>query len=216
MAYIDIQNTFLDRFKRRDCTTAQTQGFIQDAIKRIQRILKVPGNEKQIAIVLNSSNYFNFGGLQIPGDFLRIKDITYISAISGIHQVLKRAPIAEVYGAIDYGVTGIVLKYARVVNLWVFGSLPLAGDTVLVNYFSEWQPSLVNNTDDNLLIDIADDLVVYGALSYACDHWADKRGPMFEQRFLQIISDIQMQGDVDETSGDAAVGQTFYYPPDHL
>ena len=56
--------------------------------------------------------------------------------------------------------------------------------------------------------------MVFGALSYACDHYSDKRGDKFEARYQQIFADIQGMGDDDETSGSAAVQPAYFYSDD--
>jgi hypothetical protein len=213
--YGDIRTTFKDRLKRRDCTDALADGFISDGIKRIQRNIAVPAGEKSVVVTLADDNYFTNGFLAIPSDFIRLKDLTYTCTNSGLHSVLRRAPLAEVLGAIDCGVPGNVIKFCRQLAGWVLGPQPLAGDTVRIDYYSEYA-SVTQPADESVLLDIADDLVIYAALAYACDHWNDKRGQMFEQRFTQVLSDIQGQSDADELSGDTAVAQAFYFPPDHL
>jgi hypothetical protein len=221
MAYSDVKSLFLARMNRRDLiadTTGLADGFLANSIKRIQRTVDLPAAERTLFVTIDATyftNNNNIGGLLIPADFLRIKDITYTNLVTLLHQVLKRATRDEVLGAIDYGIPGIVLKYVRQGGFWILGSPPLLGDLIQIDYYAEYSP-VINPTDDNILLDIAPDAVVFGALSFACDHYNDKRGPLFEQRFTQILSDLQMLADDDELSGDAAVGQTFYYPPDHL
>jgi hypothetical protein len=230
MAYSDVKSAFLARMNRRDLandTTGLADLFLQDAIKRVQRNLEIPAGEKSISVVIGNSTYFNnnfiqtypngisvTGGLLIPTDFIRMRDITYYNG-NGEPSILRKAPLTDTAGAIFFGVPGCVIMYSRQGSMWILGPLPIAGNIVRIDYYSEYA-TVINPTDDNVLLDIADDLIVYGALSYAADHYNDKRGPQFEQRFTQILSDLQAQADADETSGDAAVGQAYYYPPDHI
>jgi hypothetical protein len=214
MSYDTLRTDFLTMLNRRDCTNAMADSFIDRSIKRIQRTPKIPAQEKSITITINDDVYLTNGYLIIPTDYLSLKDITYINS-AGEPTVLRKAPLDEVQRAVFYGVQGAVTTYVRIGRTWVFGAAPITGDSVRIDYYSEYS-AVSQPTDDNILLDIAEDAVLYGALSYAGDRWNDKRTGGWEQRFVQIISDLQGQADDDDESGNAAVGQAFYYPPDHL
>jgi hypothetical protein len=69
-----------------------------------------------------------------------------------------------------------------------------------LNYYAQFT-DMTADTDENDLAIIAPDLITYGALSYASDYFMDERGPLFEQRFSQFLSELQGQADDAETSG---------------
>jgi hypothetical protein len=208
MTFGETRTKFLSRLNRRDCTTALADGFLQDAITRVQRVIAIPAGEKSVEITVADDTYLTDGRMAIPSDFLRLKDIT-INDLT----VLIRAPITRVLSEVTYGVEGTSRLYARQGGAWVFAPSPIAGDVVRVDYFAEYE-SAEEDADETILLDIAGDLIVFGALSYACDHYNDRRGPRFEERFVQILSDIQAQGDNDELGGNAAVSQSFMFPTD--
>lgn len=210
--YGATRTKFLDRLKRRDCTTTLADGFLQDAFKRIQRVLRIPAGEKSVVVEIDDATYLTAGSLPIPSDYLQIKDIVLTNS-AGFKRTLKRRPLEEVNSLVDYGAEGTTWAYARRGAAWVLGPAPLEGDSVRIDYYSEYESAEVE-ADETILLDIADDLILYGALSYAADHWIDKRGPLFEQRFTQILSDLQEQADEDELAGNAQVRQAFTYPSD--
>jgi hypothetical protein len=210
--YGEIRTKFLARLNRRDCTSALADGFLADAIKRIQRVLRTPANEESLQVTISAATYLTLGRLPIPDDYLRLKDLTLTNS-AGKTVVLRRKPLEEVLREIDFGVQGTSTIFARQGGSWLVAPRPLTNDVIRIDYWSEYT-AVSADTDDTLILDIADDLIIFGALSYACDHYYDKRGPLFEQRFTQILSDIQAQGDDDELGADACVAQAFDYPSD--
>jgi hypothetical protein len=197
--------------RRRDVTDALADGFLSDSIKRIQRVMRVPAGEKSVQLTVDDDNYLDNGALAIPSDYLALKDITHTNGSST--RILKRQPLSVVLNEVENGAEGTCWCFARRGAAWVFGPVPVSDDVVRIDYYSEYEDAS-EDADETILLDIAEDLVVYGALSYACDHFADKRGQAFEARFSQILADIEAQGDDDELSGNAAVEQGFYYPSD--
>jgi hypothetical protein len=205
--YAEVRTKFLSRVRRRDCTSALADGFLQDAIKRIQRVLRIPAGEKSVEVTISDATYLTDGRLPIPSDFLKLKAIS----LNG-EKTLKRRPLHEVLAEVEWGTEGTTWCFARQGSSWVFGPLPLEDDVVRVDYFSEYSDTS-EDADESILLNVAEDLVVFGALSYACDHFEDKRGPRFEQRFVQILADLQQQGDDDELT-EAFISPAFDYPAD--
>lgn len=206
--YGATRDKFKLRLNRRDCTDPLADGFLQDSVTRIQRVMDVPAGEKSVQVTIGDVTYLTNGNLPIPSDFIRLKDIT----VNG-KKVLRKQPLQTVLTEVNYGVQGCSWCFTRQGGTWIFGPLPLPGDVVRIDYYSEFAPASVP-ADDTILLDIANDLVLFGALSYAAQHWNDKRADSFEARFVQILSDIQNQADDDELSGNAQVGQSFQYPDD--
>ena len=210
MTYGEIRTKFLARLNRRDCTPTLADGFLQDAITRIQRVIRIPAMEKSVLVTLDGPNYFDDGALAIPSDYIHLKDI-FASTSSGLITRLVRKDLGYVLKLASEWVGLTPTCFARQGPTWVFGPTPLAETVIRVDYFAEFE-DVEEVADDTILTAIAHDLILYGALSYAADHWVDKRGPLFEQRFTQIISDIQNQGDADELTGSAQVSPAFTYP----
>jgi hypothetical protein len=206
--YSEVRTKFKDRLRRRDCTDALADGFLSDAIKRIQRVARVPAQEATVSTTLDSTNYGTDGILYLPNDFIQMREVTANDQFT-----LIRKPLNYVL-QMATAQSGTPLYYARRLNGLIFAPEPLLDETeIRIDYWADFPE--FNSTDDTpgYLSDSAEDLLVYGALSYACDHWEDKRAPRCEERFVQILSDIQTQADMDELS-EASVAQAFAYPSD--
>ena len=209
----ETRTKFLARLNRRDCTTTLADGFLADAIKRLQRVIRIPGGEKSVEVELTDDTYFTNGNLAIPSDFIKLRAMWY----NGDTELVRR-PLSVVRSIAEAGDEdaspnrGTSLYFARQGSGWVLAPYPEAAATIRIDYWAEFEDH-DEDSDETLLLDIAEDAVIYGALSYACDHFNDKRGPRFEQRFTQILSDIQEQGDSDELTN-AVVEQAFFYPSD--
>lgn len=211
--YADVRTKFIERLRRRDCTNSLADGFISDAIKRVQRKLRVPAGERAVSVEIDDDSYSAYG-LAIPSDLLKLRDITLTRA-DGVKVVLKRKPLSIVEREVAYGTEGTTWCFCRRGAYFVLGPDPLGGETVRVDYWSEFETA-DEDTDETILFDVAEDLIVFGALAYACEHFVDKRGQAFEARFQEIMFDLQMQGDDDELSGGAAVEMGFKYADDGL
>jgi hypothetical protein len=213
--YGEVRTKFLRRLNRRDCTNALADDFIDDSIQRIQRVLRVPMMEKFAVTTVGATDsaYTDAVGLQVPTDLLKLRELTVIS-VGGVEVTLESRPLSFVeQHASASGAVGSPRYYARRGTVYVIAPEPLDGDILTAGYWAEFD-ALAQDTDDNRLVAVGDDLIIYGALSFACDHWNDKRGPLFEQRFTQALSDIQAQGDDDELSAQPAVQPAFFYPSD--
>lgn len=69
-----------------------------------------------------------------------------------------------------------------------------------MNYYGQFA-AMTQDTDENDLAIIASDLITYGALGYASDYFLDERGPLFETKFVQFLSELQEQANDAEVSG---------------
>lgn len=208
--YGEIRTKFLSRLNRRDCSNSLADGFLQDAITRTQRLLRVPAMERGVAITISDVSYFDNGYLAVPVDYLKMREIS-VTLADGTKRSLVRKPLAEVQAGTalqDYP-----YSYARQGASFVLAPYPLVDQVIRIDYYAEF-PTTDEVDDRTNLTDTASDLLVYGALSYAADHWSDKRGESFEGRYTQILSDIQAMADDDELAGTAVVQQGFTYPED--
>ena len=167
--------------------------------------------EKSVLVSIDNT-YATNGGIFIPSDYLQIRQITFNDQYE-----LQKEDVSVVV-PLSYYEKGMPRVYCRRGGVWVLAPMPEVAatppyDTVRVDYYAEFSAmSAINDT--TVLTDIASDLMVFGALSYACDHYSDKRGDKFEARYQQIFADIQGMGDDDETSGSAAVQPAYFYSDD--
>ena len=74
---------------------------------------------------------------------------------------------------------------------------------------------MTQNTDENTLAAVASDLIIYGALTFAADFYLDERGPLFEQKFIQFLDEIQEQANDQEMNGGVQSIQPSYQYADY-
>jgi hypothetical protein len=181
-----------------NATLAST--FINQAILRLQRELRVPFMEKTIIYTIPTPS---LGYVAIPNDLLELIDINIDSDGDGIIDYpLQRVQLKQAMTASQ--VTDIPRVFARKGGRWIIGPQPVSGAIVEIIYYAEFAP-LVNPTDTNTIAKVGWDAVVYGALSAAADYFNDERGPAFEARYKQIAQMLQEQADGDELTADAAM-----------
>lgn len=207
--YAQVRTKFTSRMNRRDMSQADADGYLQDCITRIQRGVRVPAMEKAVLFNLDAT-YTTNGGLFIPSDYLKLRRMSFNEEYA-----LRKEDESIVIPLAKYN-TGSPLVFCRRGGLWFLGPTPditSPATVIRVDYWAEF-PAMINDTDETVLTDIASDLMVYGALSYACDHYSDKRGDKFETRFMQIVTDLESQGDDDELAGGAAIQPAYVLDDD--
>lgn len=176
--------------------------FINQAIMRLQRELRVPFMEKQILYTIPSDG--SFKKLAIPADLLELKALLVDADGDGVLEYeLRRKDLTDVTRASE--LPGEPARiYARQGGSWVLGPMPAAGSQVLIYYYGEFA-ALNTDTDTNTCLKVAWDAVLYAALSAAADWLVDERASTYETRYGQITKALQDQADADELSADAVV-----------
>lgn len=175
--------------------------FINQAIMRIQRELRVPFMEKQILYTIPDT----YTKLSIPSDLLELIAIMVDTDQDGILEYeLRRTDLTRVTR--ESQMSSLTPRiFSRQGGAWILGPKPGVGSQVLIHYYAEFTP-VVADTDTNTCLKVAWDAVLYGALSAACDYLQDdERGPKFEGRYGQITKQLQEQADADELTADAVV-----------
>ncbi|MBW7970958.1 hypothetical protein [Bradyrhizobium sp. BR 10289] len=183
--------------------------FINQAIMRIQRELRVPFMEKQLDLTIPSG----FTKLPIPSDLLELQALMVDRDGDGILEYeLQRVDLGRVVQASEIsGISPTV--FARQGASWVLGPMPSVGSHVLIMYYAEFA-ALTDDTSENTCLKVAWDAVLYGALSFACDYLTDDRAERFETRYSQIMKQLQDQADADELTADAAVRPALRFDED--
>lgn len=204
MTYGELKAQFLGLLKRRDITDAQANIFLHQAIQRVQRVLRIPPMEKSISVVYDG-DVFKDGELPLPSDYLRVIAVT----VNDVHEV-KQSDLDTVLKLAAF--SGLPTRFTRRGSKWKFGPTPDIGTKFRIDYYDEFS-DLVAPSDKNYLTVGANDLCIYGALSFAADWFIDKRAPMFEGRFMQIKQEIQDQADQDALLN-AVVAPGIEFPED--
>jgi len=189
----ELRVHFKDLLNRSDLTDTLADTFVDQSISRIQRTLRVPSMEKQMSYTIVDKTAFLF----LPNDFLEIIDFYYDSTS------LTRLPLRDIMQLRDGGESGTPKFFAREGGSLVIYPYPSSG-SVKLNYYGEFA-EMVADTDENNLAASSSDMIIYGALSFASDYYLDERGPLFEQRFMQLLTEVQEQANDAEMSGTVQV-----------
>ena len=196
-----IRTQLIALLNRNDCTTSIADTFIDQAVARIQRTLRVPAMEKQSIITVNTVTP---GSAVLPEDFLNIK---YFYTDWGMMEYRDFATFMQIPTSVGYP-----QYYTRVQGELKMKPTPPEGTVITMIYYGEI-PDLATDTDSNFLSTIAPDLLIYGALTFAADYFVDERKQIFEDRFGAIYGEVEEQArlvDMDQTT--MAIAPAYYYP----
>ena len=205
MAYVDVKNQFLGLLYRRDITSSLVNTFMGFAIQRIQRELRVPAMEKLIAVQTDGTANF-----QIPGDLLEVislhtNDVTQ-------HKKLVRADLQTI---LDYSqIPGIPRYYYREGSTISVGPYPPENTLIYFHYYVN-ADALSADADTNWITEIAPTLLIYAALSYACDYFLDDRKQLYEASYQQIADQIQQMALQDEIQN-ASISTAYDSSPNYI
>jgi len=190
-----IRAHFKALLNRSDCSDALADTFIDQALTRIQRFLRIPAMEQQQTYSFTSGTAVS--QVVVPSNMLEIIDLQY----DGLG--LVRVPLHEMAEQHKVAENGNPKYFTREREVIKISPLPTTGNLYL-NYYAEFD-ELTDDSSENIITLIASDLLTYTALSYAADYFLDERGPLFEQKSGQFIAEIQEQANAAEQSGMAQV-----------
>jgi len=145
--------------------------------------------EKQQSYTLSAATTL----LVLPNDFLEIIDLYYDKTS------LTRVPLNQIMEYKDANENGTPKFFTRENSSLLIYPHPTSG-SVKLNYYGQFV-DMAADSDENALAQASSDLIIYGALSYASDYYLDERGPVFDQKFMQFLAEIQEQANDAETSG---------------
>jgi hypothetical protein len=188
MIFSELKTNFQGLLNRRDLTPSLTTTFFDFGIKRIQRELRVPAMEKKVSFTTDGT-----ANVPVPGDLVEIINIFHQNAYTA-DKLVKVDYQNGLQAAMSPGDPKV---YTRDVSNFVIGPCPAAGETIFITYHSD-ASTLVDDTDHNWLTDVAPDLLIYAALTYAADYFLDERAQKFEQRYGQIGEALQLMAQQDE------------------
>jgi hypothetical protein len=202
MTYGEIRTTFLTILNRSDCTNAIADEFITQGIARSQRILKLPSQET----IATLTTVVGTPGIDLPADLLRIIDV-YIDDDTN-NRSLDRISLKDYLNKAV--ATDIPLWYVRRGTQILVNPAPSATTVIKMLYMAGF--TFTDDNDEPTIASIAPDLFIYGGLCYAADKYLDDRLTRFEQRYQQIIAELQGMADEDELMGGAVQTSPYAFP----
>lgn len=201
MNYGEVRDQFISILNRRDVTPSLVDNFLKLSIQRAQRLLRVPAAENVYILDVGD----DYQHVDIPGDYLKLVSITIDDT------ELRRVSLTE---ALRYSkVTGCPQVFSRNNSNWIIGPRPDKGAQVVVVYHADFS-ALSAPTDSSWLTEIAPDIIINGALSFACKYFVDPRGSGFDDDFIKGIADLNLQASDDELTN-SAMSPASYYPEDY-
>lgn len=197
-----IRNQILGLLNRNDCSNTQADVFIDQAVARIQRNLRIPSMEKT-QIYTAPATGANL--LTLPSDFLQLKHL--------YHELgtVRFVDLSTFLATQDSpGNTPVI--YTRIQGgLQIKNTPPKDFKTYMV-YYGEI-PDLVNDTDENFLTVIAPDLLTYAALVYAADFFMDDRRDKFEEISTRMFEELNNQAiEMEFAAEGMAIAPSSNYP----
>ena len=202
MSLQSVIDTFTTILNRDDCTAAQAQIFVLQALSRIQRDCRLPSMERTLIITpTGTTNMF-----PVPTDLIQPIDVLVQDVTSGRFQALTKKSYREL---LKYDPTDRPKVYARnQTQIWIAGSVG-AGQQIMFIYYGNFSPFATIN-DDNEMTASTPDLIVYGALSYAADNFEHPSAQAWEARYQAIKAEVMaMAIDLDSEGGPQYV-QSLY------
>ena len=140
--------------------------------------------------------------MDLPTDFIEIISLYYDTT------ELRRVPMAKYRTVAPSAVAGNPVMFTREQSRLKLHPQPTSG-TLVLYYYGEFE-AMTADSDENVLAQVAPDLIVYAALTYAADWFLDERAELFENKFNQFILEVQEQANDQEMNGGVQSIQPAY------
>lgn len=202
MSLNSVVSTFQTLFNRDDCSNAQAQVFVLQAISRIERTCRLPSMER--ALIITPAAPLSW--FLVPTDLIQPIDCMVLDQ-DGRWRALDKKPYRKVVRMANFATPH---AYARLQKQIWLGGPAATGQLVNFLYYGNFSSFASDGSTDNELTASTPDLAVYGALSYAGDQFEHPSADRWEARYQEIKNEvINMAIDVDAEGG-PAVMQSVY------
>ena len=198
MNYGEVKSHFEALLNRSDNTSALTNTFIEQGIRRVGRMLRSAMNEKVQVITLSQPT----ASITLPSNFLELISLYYKD------RELIRLPNSQFRPYAENPIQGKPDHFTRQQEALFIHPQPSDGELTLY-YYGDFD-ALSADSDSNALTESAPDLLLYAALTYAADYYLDERATIFEQKFQAFLNEIQSQADDQELNGSTQVIASAY------
>lgn len=196
MTLAELKTEFMAILNNRLCTTTLRDSFLNSGLLQIQRELRARTVENNDTFpVLESYN-----GVPLPDDYEDLIDL-----LVNDHQLERRdlttvLQLAQTEGQPRY--------YARQGDYWILGPAPAEGtDVEIIYYASAAFPQ--DDTGSNTLTEKASDLVIYSALTFAGDHFTDRRVDKWIARYQYIVNALNDKATLEQMGSTATVSPAY-------
>ena len=177
MATLAQMRTDIKRiFGRTDVLNTDIDKAIRQSIRRIERLSDLPKQEIVTESVLDAAS-----SIPVPDDLVQITDII----VGGTALQRRHTP--------DWLRTeqdGSAARYFTLFNNRIKVAPDAAGQSIILAYYGRF-PVPMADGDTNYLMDWAEDVTTYGALSFLANAFEDAREPTYEEKFLTLAGEIR-------------------------
>lgn len=195
----EFRSLFLGRLNRDDCTTTLADGFLTEAITRVQREVRAPLMERTYELVAGPGGVSSFA---LPAGYIEGFEVTVDDApldrLSYRQLLRERNASPRVYA-----------RYGTQIHV---DSSVAEGSTIRLLYYGAFDP-LTSDAASNALLTSAHDLALYAALSAAGDHFQHEKTAEWEARYVATRDALQLQAVQDEMRGGPQMVAPMYYDP---
>jgi hypothetical protein len=181
-----IRSQFLALLNRNDCSNELADTFIEQAVARIQRTLRVPAMEKVQTYTVGAAAPET---LILPSDFLQVK---YLYVGDTLLEYVDLGRFFRYSSAV-----GGPKVYTRIQGALKVRQTPAEGTEVVLVYYGEIE-DLVEETDESFISVAAPDLLINAGMTYACDYFVDDRKQVFENKYAEIMAELNEQAYLTE------------------
>jgi hypothetical protein len=184
MTFGELKEALGDLMARTDYTDAKRAQHINRAIRRIQRVAKLPMMERSHFVATDDRS-----GIDIPDDLIALKH--FFIAETGCH--LEKIDLNRIRQVEDRITAGQECPryFYRVSDRYITLPKRPFEDIVLI-YYAAWDP-LQFDGDFNEITVKAPEAILYCAASYACTYFMDSRVQEMEQRFQAMAEDLKVE-----------------------
>lgn len=205
-AYAAMRQDFINLINRTDFTdpnAALVKSWFDKSIQRIQREVRAPHMERVLTI---DTSQGTVSSVTIPNDWLENKALVWDDDTDDSGEI-DELDLGTYYRRKNSLIDKPVFYTRQGGSLLVTAPIPATATAYLI-YYGEETP-LINDGDEPALAQIAPDLIVYGALTYAGDYFVDDRKDQWETKWQAFRDQIQSQATEGEAENTGSAIQPF-------
>lgn len=193
MTFNSVVADFQTILNRSDCTQDQANAFVLQSLSRAQRTLRLPSMQRQSIVTTNGPVTW----VSLPADIIEMIDVI-VQGPDGCPRPLRHLPFRKL---ILMSPLDCPAAYATLQGQIQIRGQVAAGWTITTAYYGQFS-NFASGDSDNEITASNPDLIVYGALSFAGDTFQHPAASTWEQRYQQILAEVQGLGaDLEWTGG---------------
>lgn len=203
MTLLELRTRFISRLNRDDCTAALADGFIRESNDRIGRELRVRFTETSLEVLAPTEAVST---IAVPADYAQTVDIIVDD------RPLDRTSYRELLAMGPNGTAWAARHYARQgATFYLRGPIPLGGVGVLIYHAKP--ATLSSDADTNTVTINCPDLLMYGALAVAGDHFEHAKTAEWEGRYAALMNQLMGESANEEITGGPLAVSSMYVDP---